>query len=164
MQRERFARRDPFSTGERRTVLVDMPSVETGHHFALQQGLEDRQAHHTAACRIEHPLHGHGTAIPMAVVACGPGKFRCVGKSVRRRELDDACEIGGRHSLEYLDSSGLEREHHRAARSERQIACRLRGHRGDELHATHLRPNMHAGAAVLDSQAGYPTPEDVAGG
>src|SRR5438552_14100460 len=33
----------------------------------------------------------------------------CVGKAVRRRELDDACEIRGRHSLEYLDGGGLER-------------------------------------------------------
>src|SRR5712664_4466993 len=123
MQRERLARRNPLSAGERCDVLVDMASVETSHHFALQQRLEYGQAHHTAPCRIEHTLHGHGTAIPMAVVARGPGKLRRVGESVRRRELDDACEVPGRHSLEYLDGGGLEREHDRAARGERKIPC-----------------------------------------
>src|SRR5712691_5606692 len=33
--------------------------------------------------------------------------------------------------LEYLDGGGLEREHDRAARSEREIACGLSGHGGD---------------------------------
>src|SRR6267143_3882359 len=164
MQRERLARRDPLPAGERRDVLVDMASVETGDHFALQQALEYGQAHHTAACRIEYTLHCHGTAVPMAVVARGPGKLGCVGESVRRRELDDACEIPGRHSLEYLDGGSLEREHDRAAWSERQIARRLRGHGGDQFHAAHVCPNMHAGAAMLDGEAGHPTLEHVARG
>src|SRR6267378_7077078 len=101
MQRERLARRDPLPAGERRDVLVDMASVETGHHFALQQDLEYGQAHHTAACRIEHTLHGHGTAISMAVVARGPGKLWGIGKPVRRSEFDDPGQIRCGHSLEY---------------------------------------------------------------
>src|SRR2546427_11940009 len=49
VQRERLAGRDPLSAGEWRDVLVDMASIETGHHFALQQGLEYGQAHDAAA-------------------------------------------------------------------------------------------------------------------
>src|SRR2546425_4065625 len=100
----------------------------------------------------------------MAMVARGPDKLGRFGKPVRGGELDDPRQVPCRHSLEYLDGGGFEREHTRGAGRERQITCGLRGHGGHQLDAAHVGPNVHAGAAVLDRHAGHPALEDVARG
>jgi len=92
----------------------------------------------------------------MAVVARGPGKLwvlgnRCVAVNSTNPGQDTLSafpRIPGRRSPLKENTTvppGVERE----------FACSLRGHSGDQLQPpAHVRPNMHPGAAVLDGQAG----------
>src|SRR6266542_4883622 len=135
IDRQRLPRREPGSRGEGRDVPVNMPSVEALYDFALEQRVEGLEAHDPSAGGVEHPFHGHETAIAVAMVPRSAGELRQIGKPVRSRKLHDPCEIAGRHYLEYPHGRGLEREYDGAPGRERQIASRLRGDRGDQLDA-----------------------------
>src|SRR6266511_2792566 len=111
IDRQRLPRREPGSRGEGRDVPVNMPSVEALYDFALEQSVEGLEAHDPSAGGVEHPFHGHETAIAVAMVPRSAGELRQIGKPVRSRKLHDPCEIAGRHYSEYPHGRGLEREY-----------------------------------------------------
>src|SRR5207237_2881357 len=143
-------------------VLINVPAVEACYDFALQQRLERTETHDATFGRLKHTFYGDQTPIAVAMIRRRARELRLIGKPMGRRKLHDSREISCRHSLEYLDGGGLEREEDGLAGRQREIASGLGGHSSHQLDAPHVGADVDAGAAALDRHPRYPAGKNVA--